>query len=222
MELTVQGAMNEIKLIEKKIVKALGAQFVGVAIGQKPVQNFKSNDDFIQRAEAALQQIEDLTNRRSELKAAVVASNAVTKIRVNRTEMTVADALERKGNAKDHSKKSWIQLKRELLAKLVRDQMAANTLLEREAVRLEQEISQKADIMLGKDSVKADASQLEDIRRMLLAQKEPKLIDPVGVQDLIDRLTEEVDEFESKVDAAISESNAVTRITVSGPESNPQ
>ncbi|MNV27479.1 hypothetical protein D3C71_1186310 [compost metagenome] len=57
---------------------------------------------------------------------------------------------------------------------------------------------------------------------MLLAQKEPKLIDPIGIQALIDELSNQIEEFEANIDAAISESNAITRISISGPESNPQ
>ena len=220
MEITVQAAMNELKLIEKKIEKALTTQFVGVSVGQKPVQNYKTNDEFSEKSKAAFQQIRDLIARRSEIKSAIVASNAVTKIRVNGIEMTVADALERKGNSNDPSKRSWIYFQRALLSKLVKDQANANSFIERESAKLEQEISQKADILLGKDSVKSDPSQIEEIRKMLQAQKSPKLIDPISVQSLIDELTEEIEEFESKIDAAISESNATTRITISGSETN--
>ncbi|MNC06354.1 hypothetical protein D3C81_882550 [compost metagenome] len=220
MKITIQAALNEMKLLDKKIKKFVSdAAFVGVSIGTKPVQGYKTNEDYINRVKSNLQSVTDLIKRREEIKAAVVASNAVTKIRVGEVEMTLAAALERKGSKE---RRGSIDYEKDLLGKLVRDNNTANAMIEKENRNLEAEISQKADIMLGKDSIKADPSQIEEVRKLLLAQKEPKLIDPIGVQALIDKLSEQIEEFEAHIDAAISESNAVTKIEISGPESNPQ
>ncbi len=66
----------------------------------------------------------------------------------------------------------------------------------------------------GKESTKADARDIEAIRKPYLENNEFHLADPLSVEKVIEAMEKEISTFESEVDAVLSESNAVTLIEI--------
>ena len=97
-KMLVTKALNELKLLDERIRKEImNSSFVATAkIVEKKVTPNCTKDEFNAKAKATFQSINDLMDRRARIKAAVVASNAVTKLQINGTEMTVAEAIELK------------------------------------------------------------------------------------------------------------------------------
>jgi hypothetical protein len=57
-----------------------------------------------------------------------------------------------------------------------------------------------------------DSEAMKALRKDYIANNTYDLIDPLGVAKLMEELTDEINEFETEVDAALSVSNAVTVI----------
>ena len=99
-KITITRALVELKTVDKRIEKALeGAVFIThkCASDENPKHKITEN---------RLQQVTDLIERRKNLKAAIVKSNATTKVVIDSNEYTVAEAIERKNITKRH--KSWV------------------------------------------------------------------------------------------------------------------
>ena len=98
-QMTVHKALAELKVIDSRINNAIRS-------GTFVVANKHSNDkihgvtinEFKNSMKSDFQKVSDLIARRNAIKKAVVASNAVTKVKVGDTEYTVATAIEMKNH----------------------------------------------------------------------------------------------------------------------------
>ena len=97
-KMLVTQALNELKLLDSRIEDATNNAIFVIAAkkNEKKVNPNLTKEDFEIRSKAFYQSIMDLIERRKKIKAAIVASNAVTKVTVHDEEMTVAEAIERK------------------------------------------------------------------------------------------------------------------------------
>ena len=57
-----------------------------------------------------------------------------------------------------------------------------------------------------------DSDAMKALRKTYIENNTYDLIDPLNVTDLIEKLTEEINEFNTEIDAALSVSNALTVI----------
>ena len=209
-KMTVHKALAELKTMDDRITKAMGAVPYVLAVKHSAekingvtIANFKEN------MKSGYQKVNDLIARRDAMKRAVVLSNATTKVTVGGKEYTVAEAIE----AKNHG----VEFKKNLLNTMTYAYKSAQNELNRNGDEaLEKKAEQYILSMIAaqpKDSkMTVDSDAMKALRKTYIENNKYDLIDPLDVANIMDKLEKEINEFETEVDAALSVSNALTVI----------
>ncbi|MBC8427358.1 MAG: hypothetical protein H8D97_00555 [Proteobacteria bacterium] len=207
MRLSILRALNDISLLNKRIEKVLSIDefFVSLTIGSKPIIGFKDIEEIEEDIKSRYQRIFDLIKRRSAIKAAIVASNAITIITINGIDMTVAAAIELK---------SSIQFNKRLLSKLMTSSSAMNSKVEQHNERVEKQIESLLDTSFSGKNSKVTKDEQDAIAIPFRRDREAKLVDPLNIKRVIDETEEYINVFEREVDSILTESNATTLIEV--------
>lgn len=201
--ISITRALAKVKSLNDRIETGSSQLFIATTTGGKhssgkPVAEVETT------ITANLQSVKDLIAERNKVKSAIVRSNAVTKVKVAGVEMTVAEAIERKGS---------IQLEVVLLQNM-KSQLAIQTAkVERENVQVQARLDQLIQTTVGKDR-KVDADEVEAITKPFEAKNKAALLDPVDLAKVIAAMEKEVKAFQDEVDMALSEVNATTFVEV--------
>lgn len=210
--MTVHKALAELKVIDDRINKAITS-------GTYVVANKHSNqkihgmtiDEFKTQIQADFQKVSDLIARRNAIKRAVVASNAVTKVKVGDTEYTVAEAIEMKNHGMEFKEyfmraisTQYVRAKNEL-------DLNSGDPLEK---RAEQYVLSVIQAQPKDSKMAVDSDAMKNLRAQYIKDNQYDIIDPIGVKNVIDGLDTEVSEFLTEVDAALSVSNAITVLDI--------
>ncbi len=210
-KMSVTRALAELKRLDDRLNRMTTDQsiFVSVAVGQGDKQKVLGVSDTVQNVVSQIQSNRDRVNSmiemRAKIKAAVVASNAVTKVKLGSREMTVAEAIELKKS---------IDVKRNMLNTYRRQVIQANALVHSQNATLDAQIETNLATIYGNDKGKVDASMFEAIAKPQREQKLASLIDPIKINDLIKSLDEEISLVDTELDFTLSEINAKTEIEV--------
>ena len=208
--MTIHKALAELKTMDDRISKAINAVTYTMAIKHSaekingiPIADFKEN------IKSGYQKVQSLILRRDAMKRAVVMSNATTKVKVGNAEYTVAEAIEMKNHGMEY--------KKTLRQKIVSDYRMASSELERnsgEAIekRAEQYVLSVIQAQPKESKMAVDSDAMKALRKDYITNNTYDLIDPLDVTKVIEALMDEITEFETEVDAALSVSNAVTVI----------
>ena len=207
-KITITRALNEIKLLEKKINGAIGSlRLTDIVSNKYPDKTSNKNgylpkEEFIKKAKADFQSVTDLIDRRNKMKSAINKSNALTEITVGNKTMTVAEAIETK---------SSIIFKQNLL-KTVNGE---NFDIVAQKMKLDRQVQDSLDSLIattfGRDK-KTESSQVEELTKTYLATNGFEILDPVNTAQVATDLKEEIDNFVSDVDIALTESNSRVEI----------
>ena len=200
--ITITEALRELSLYDEKIDKAMdGKAFIAIITNKK---DLATEQEAEKQIKANYDSVTALIRNRDMIKSAVIKSNAVTMVKVDGKEMTVAEAIDMK-----HS----IEHRRELLRR-ISGQLASG---KEEMNRIEKQTQREIDNMLEKIA-ESDSVDVKEKRKVLEdAYREShvaKLVDPVGLEKEIERLSEEIDGFLKNVDVELALSNAVNFIEV--------
>ena len=206
----VTQALNELKTLDGRINKAItdGIFVAGAKASDKNILPGMYKEDFNGEAVASKKSADDLIKWREKVKAAVVASNAITF--VPDLGMTVAKAIETKAS---------IKYKKALLNRMKSQYQRAVAEVNQNNARVEQAVKDLVNTAYAssgsKDKSKSySESDYEAIATPYKKAHEWELVDPLDIKKVIDALEEEIREFESKVDSALQISNCVTTITI--------
>lgn len=211
-KLTVHRALAELKVIDDRISKAIGE---GVYVIANKHSNEKiagvTINEFKEKMKASHQKVTDLIARRNAIKRAVVLSNAVTKVKIGNDEYTVAEAIEMKNHG--------MLFKANYMRTLAYQNSTANTELNRnsgEAIekRAEQYVLSVIQAQPKDSKMTVDSDAMQALRKDYIKNNTYDMIDPLNVNKLIEDLSNEIDEFNTEVDAALSVSNALTVIEI--------
>jgi hypothetical protein len=206
---SITRSLNELKLLDSRINRAISeSKLATIQIGKKLIDGHVTVEQYEANAKASIASIEKLIVRRDEIKSKIVASNAVTVIKFpSGTTMTVAEAIERKTS---------ITYRKNYLQSLRNQYSNALNSLTREQTNVKVSLEKRIENILGKgDAIKGKDAEIKAITDGFLAEHEPKLINPVAIEAMIKKLTDEIEEFENEVDFLLSESNTRTDIEVS-------
>lgn len=206
-KLTVHEALCEIKVSDKRIVKAIDeCAFCAANKESSPKIAGVTVKEFEDETRAKYQSIVDLIKRNNEIKKALSLSNAATKVTVGGKEMSVAEAI--------YMMQHGINAKKQLLLSMARALRDSRTRIEMEnGSRLDERVQKYIESVYGnKDKITAE--ELDKASKDFKARNEFKLVDPLGIVEKIAALTKEIDEFQSAVDSAIQISNATTYIEI--------
>lgn len=208
MEISVQRALTELKGLDSRIQKAIiGKRYVGrKKKSADAVYNTSlSVENFNTEAESNYQSVTDLIARRNKIKSAVVLSNATTTVDIAGVKMTVAEAIERKESIK-YDKSLLKELKRQYDS-VVNSVGALNADVERD-------IRDNISLLISKDKAGDMSKEIEIITKTTKEQREWEIIDPLKLQEKIEKLEEEIQTFEEEVDFVLSTSNVKTTINI--------
>jgi len=206
-KITILRALNEVSTLKKKIEKSQNrtGSFLSYSIGNKPPTGFKTVAEVEEDIKSRFQSINALITRRSNLKAAIVASNAITMVTINGQTMTVAAAIEFKTS---------VEYRKSLLSTLINNSGSINRKVEQHNEQIEQQALRLAEQVLGSKAAKVGKEEITAITEPYKKDRLAALIDPLDTKKVIDELEDEINGFENEVDNILTESNATSDIEV--------
>lgn len=207
--ISVTRALATLKNLDAKIERAIPQlQLVTISTGTGNSLALSDSkltvEQFGEKAKQAEQAVSDMITERAKLKAAVIQSNAVTKVTIGSKEMTVAEAIE--------AKKS-IGFKAQLLANLRKQWLGVNVQFNRANDAFQSKLDTAEGLVSTRDK-KATEEEIELATKGIKLRQTPAIQDPLGLSDYIERLEAEIQDFTLNVDFALSEVNAKTEISV--------
>lgn len=203
--MSIHRALAELKLLDKRINRAINKDFIAMKIGFEAPSGYKNDEEFINYSKRAFESAKGLIKRRNLIKSKIIESNAKTKVTIAGVEMTVASAIDQK---------DAIKYKKDLLLSLRSQQRDVNNKIERELPSMNQRLEQRIIGDMGNRDRKEYAKEVEEITEKFLNRNKPGMLDPIDIKQEIDDLTEEIELFETEVDYALSESNTETKIEI--------
>lgn len=205
--MNIHQALSELKVLGSRIDKTIRETDYCVA---NKHSNVKISGVSIQQFEEIIksnsQKVNDLVNRASVIKRAVVLSNATTMVTIAGQEYTVAEAIE----INNHG----IDLKESVLKKMQSDYRKANLIITKENGDSLTERANAHVIALFGSSEKSKNEECEKAQKTFIEQNSYDLVDPLNILKKIEELEAEIDQFTSEVDSVLSTSNALTIIEI--------
>jgi hypothetical protein len=195
-KISVTRALAELKLLSSRITK-LQDETVFVSLKVKG----KHWEDHTAQTKTNFDKIRDLLKYRQNLKFAIISSNANTRVKIAGTNYTVAEAI---------AKKELLDLERHRLS-AIRNQRQQ---VERDLAEHEKQTQIRLDTMARENKSKSSGQEMTDLNNAFLAANKAEIVDPLKSSQLIAELDNEISEFEKEVDLVLSESNAVTLLSV--------
>ncbi|MBR0086591.1 MAG: hypothetical protein IJL98_02500 [Lachnospiraceae bacterium] len=209
----VTQALDERDLLVKKITdKIAKASFVDTVKPNedKVYENRISREEFAEQAKSAFQQINDLIDRYQRIDAAIVASNAATKITTSYGEFTVAGAISLRSRLRGDKPGSSDTAFEDCLQRKIQADLSKKLQLAELKNRQLQDTAETMRLsILGKDSKAKDDKPLEVVTAYV-RENSTELVDPLDAQKTIDRLKEKQVTLLSELDTQIKVSNATT------------
>ena len=210
--LSVQEALNELKVLDKRIERKLGdTKYVGVVQEDKlvyPASSKGDKDKFISDAKSSIDSLLDLIAYRHALKAGVLRSNALTEIVIGDKKMTVAEAIDYKTS---------IQSEKDLVQTLVNDLTQATTKMTRINNDIDMALEKKQNSLLSSDKDDKSSEFIKFLKEQAEKEKATVLELEVGkalVSDYTKAKLDSIEQFEQTVDFKLTASNVSTGITV--------
>ena len=201
--LSIARALVELKTLDSRINKLINnSNYIICKTKNKNYQYIE--DDFKKQVESEFQSLNDLITRRDKVKNAIVISNSKTEVEVAGRRMTVSQAIEFKNT---------IQYKRAILETMKRQRQYATVESESHRQKVQQKIDDNIRIVCGKD-IKPDATTIQTITESISKSDPIEVFDPINLDKVIKDLETEIEDFSANVDYVLSESNALTQITV--------
>lgn len=204
-KMSITRALVELKTLNNRIIKAVTViDPVTLVIGKNSPRGYKSTEEFETKAKADFASADALIKRRAAIKGDIVKANAITMVTIAGKSMSIAQAIEKKNSIKYD--KSLL----ERLSKLYFDVLKQSVGLEAE---VEMKLQRLLEVNFGKES-KAKTEEFEAIAKPFKEANQPRIIDPLDLKNLIEKIQKEISEFEGEVDFILSEANAKTEIEV--------
>jgi tetratricopeptide (TPR) repeat protein len=209
MKYTITRALAELKLLKERYTKEVSyLELVAVKHGNKlrpPYSQYKE-EDFTNHAKSLYQSICDLEKRITEIKNRIDISNFNTKVVIGDCEMSIQEVLNYKNNVLS-LKESRLYMMKELKRKALLEYDKAIS-----------ENKQRVDkITADKNSgstVKTVGEVEEDAITFVEKLYEVSMIDPINIDEEIERLENEIETFKHNIDFVLSESNSITSIEI--------
>lgn len=207
-KMNVHRALAELKTLDSRITsKIAGTTFCVANRNSNKKINGVDIDKATKQMASDYDSVKDLISRRDAMKRAVVLSNAKTEVEIAGRKYTVAEAIEMKNHGIDNKKALHNTMKRQY-------DRAVAEINSHNSEELERKVEAHLTSMYGTKE-KVQSEEMERTRAEFIKNNTYVLVDPVQAKKTIDALAEEIDKFTAEVDAALSVSNAVTKIEFS-------
>lgn len=207
-KMTVHKALAEKKTLNSRIATAINmSRFINVNKHSNEKIEGLSVEDYKRTLQGAWDKISDLIKRQEAINRAVTLSNAVTKVKIDDVEYTVAEAIW----MKNHGMELYKMLKREIESQY---SQAINTISVNNGKALEERAERYVIGLYGSKEGKTSTDDFEKTKKDFINSNSYDLIDPIHCQDKIEWLEQKINNFLVEVDSALSVSNAVTEIMI--------
>jgi hypothetical protein len=197
--MSVTRALAELKTLQKRIQKFNSSVFINVVTSNRYSSPSASEADMRSDWDA----VNALIERYRAIKFAILQSNAVTKVRVGSKTYTVAEAIALKESMKHEQ---------ELLDTLRRQRVYVTNTVETHNQAIQHKLDSLLEINFKERKTSED--DIKTIKDAYLKNNEIRVVDPLKIDARIAEMESRLEEFRSNVDFCLSESNAVTTITV--------
>ena len=202
--MSIHQALAEVKMYNSKIYKASNEVFVSCARKGTDKLGSYTKEEYSNLIKGNFDKATALIENVKRIKAAIVLSNANTKVTIGGVEYTVAEAIERK---------NMINYEINLLTNLQKQYFSTTQKIENENNML----SDKLETYLKSVVNEKDKNNPEIVKgyeKQFRDANEYEIIDPNKIADYINKLDTEITDFNTEVDYKLSESNTITQITV--------
>ena len=216
-KLLVTQALDERDLLVKKIAdKIAKASFVDTIKNNEENVGKARMDKaaFGQQAESAFQQIRDLIARFQKIDAAIIASNAGTKIQTSYGEFTVAGAISLRNRLRGAGVyEGNADFEGSLLRRMETEFQTQIQNIEAKNRQLQATAENMRLSILGKDSKVKDDKPLEVVEAYV-RENTTVLVDPLNIEKQIETLKEKRETLIRELDTQIKVSNATTYVEI--------
>jgi len=206
MKMSIHRALAEIKMLDKRIERSIQSVLVGSKkkSAECVTNTTLTKDKFIETVKANYQSVNDLIERRTQIKRLIVLSNATTNVEVGGVTRTIAETIEYK---------KIIENKKQLLNQMISQYNSHMANVNRQNENVERNLENQIEAMLGSDK-QSKTSELDGFMNQYKAQNEWEIVDGLKIEEEIQKLQTEIEDFETNVDYILSESNSITTIDV--------
>lgn len=215
MEITIHRALSQLKTTQARIEDRLKKDiYISSTIGKTGMAEGRPVDAVEREIRSNYDSMCQLLKNFEALKLAIIRSNSgiteeSTNIRtgeVDGRQMTVAEAIAIQKYVLPFWSRFVGHLEAQLNETKISVEMANN--------QANKEISSMLDTFSNKDSKNLDQTQVNTITEAYQQNKFRRLVDPLELVSKIDKLHRKIDDLAVSVDAFLSESNAITNVTV--------
>ncbi len=214
-KMLVTQALDERDLLVKKIgdkISKISAVDTKKRNEEKTMAARVSEEEFGNNAQAAYQQIMDLIDRYQRLDAAIVASNAATKVTTGYGNFTVAGAIALRNRLRGQGTyESEGDFENQIIRMLDKQYNAAVSVAERRNKDIENQAENMRLSILGRDNKTRDDKPLEVVDAYI-RENTTEIVDPLESQKKAHELQEMRNALLSELDTQIKVSNATTMI----------
>lgn len=185
--------------VRKKMFSSLPIHYT---IGKKAPRGFESKQDYETRVKAENQSIIKLMQNSEELYEKILQANADKKITINGKEMSVAFAI----------------VYRDIFLPRKKDQLAILKYQYQKALTEVDNVNQRAQaevdtiIQTSSQTEKPNADESKKAYEFHMSNREAKIIDPLGIKDVINKLQAEIEVIESDLQTQLYTNNISTDI----------
>lgn len=206
--MTIHKGLAELKVLEKRINNTIDeAKFCQVNRHSNEKIEGVTIEEYKKRIQSSYDKVNDLISRRDAIKRAISHSNAVTEVEIAGKKYTVAVAIEMRNHG--------IEFKRSLLYRMKRQYGQAMEILDKKnGAELEKKVEDQIVALYGQKENGTDPDRIKTTRKELMTQYSYDLIDPLKLEEVMNQLDKEINDFTSEVDSVLSTSNALTTITI--------
>ena len=207
--ISVTRALAELKNINERINNAIqSGVFLGLTKGKGSNKVMLGVGEVASSAatiQGSYDKVDSLIAQRQKIKAALVKSNAETTVSFQGREISVAEAIELK---------STVSFKELYLGRLRNTKTAALQQVDSYNSKLDGTIQVMLQSVYGADKSKVDPSQYDSIANPQKDKNEVSILDPKGIDKVIESLEESIQALKTELDFTLSESNARTTVTI--------
>lgn len=205
--MTIHQALAEKKLLENRLYKKIDELKICVANvkAQEKVEGI-GIERFKAEQKANFESITDLIKRYKAIKRAITKSNAITTVKVDEVEYTIAEAIwmKQEGTTYDDL----------LLDKISKTYARAKRECDTHNTGLIDKANAAVTASLGGDKNQLSTEKYNERVATFVEQNTYEIVEAVACEKEKQILEDYLDSFKAKVDAALSVSNATTMITI--------
>ena len=208
MEITLSKALSKIKVLNSRIEKEItSGTFASYKQRSSETVAGLSLDEFNKLAKASYDRINSLIDERNRLKSALIKANAETNLSepINGIVYTIAEAIERKNS---------IGIEKSFLTKLRTNFNKSAALVESYNSRIDSELDGIIRTTFSSDNGSIDTEGIETFSKNFRDNRSYDIVNPLDLGNVISKMEDEIEIFETEIDSALSEINAITRITI--------